>query len=87
MSILKDLSDVNVQLDSNMTLKHTNVLVSICPLITCPTNPPIFLSDIDECANGGACSGGTCINTEGGFECQCPPDWKLSSDGTYCICK
>ena len=44
------------------------------------------ISDKNEC-DLGVCSGGTCINNEGGFLCECPEDYKLSIDGTYCIGK
>ena len=45
----------------------------------------LFISDKDECKAGGACSGGDCINTEGGFECLCPDGRSLSEDGASCV--
>ena len=45
------------------------------------------MTDVDECADSEVCAGGKCVNTDGGFQCECPPDWRLSTDGTYCICK
>lgn len=29
------------------------------------------LLDEDECQGSGICGNGTCLNTEGGFECAC----------------
>lgn len=46
-----------------------------------------YSADVDECADSEVCEGGKCVNTDGGFQCECPPDWRLSTDGTYCICK
>ncbi|KAG8438201.1 hypothetical protein GDO86_008767 [Hymenochirus boettgeri] len=42
----------------------------------------VICTDIDEC-EAAACSG-TCINTEGGFICDCGPGMKLSADRTVC---
>ncbi|KAH3813042.1 hypothetical protein DPMN_141491 [Dreissena polymorpha] len=36
----------------------------------------ISITDIDECLELGICkNGGTCINTQGSFLCNCPPEW------------
>merc|ERR1719445_1422478 len=34
-------------------------------------------NDVDECnsAAGNPCSHGSCINTNGGYDCQCEPGW------------
>ncbi|KAM4723137.1 von Willebrand factor C and EGF domain-containing protein [Rhinophrynus dorsalis] len=42
----------------------------------------VTCTDIDECASS-SCEG-TCINTEGGFVCDCGPGMKLSADRTSC---
>lgn len=43
------------------------------------------LSDIDECSiNNGSCEHG-CINTQGGYECVCPPGQKLHWNKKDCI--
>ncbi|XP_017066756.1 uncharacterized protein LOC108104917 isoform X2 [Drosophila eugracilis] len=40
--------------------------------------------DIDECLkNNGGCSN-RCLNTEGSYECSCPPGYKLESDQKTC---
>ena len=45
--------------------------------------------DIDECKdiNNGTnpCHNGTCKNTEGSYECFCPPGYILDSSGIVCV--
>lgn len=51
-------------------------------LLFCPT-----YSDLDECAtNNGGCDD-VCVNTVGGFECQCrKPGYRLSNrDSRQCV--
>ena len=41
---------------------------------------------VDECVDKeDLCWPGSCQNTAGGFQCSCPTDYMLSSDGTECI--
>lgn len=47
----------------------------------------IFPSDIDECLDRGFCQGGSCENTPGSFQCNCPKGFDVSSDGKFCIGK
>lgn len=47
---------------------------------------PGFFSDIDECErNPLLCRGGTCVNTEGSFQCDCPVGHELSPSHEECI--
>lgn len=52
-------------------------------------NPPHFMSfsaDINECERDPLlCRGGICMNTDGSFECICPPGHELTSEGNTCI--
>jgi hypothetical protein len=42
--------------------------------------------DNNECLmNPNLCSDGTCLNTDGGFICQCPENYVLSPDGKKCV--
>lgn len=49
--------------------------------------------DVDECAEGaagagageGRCAPGVCINTDGGFVCDCDAGYEPSDDGRACI--
>ncbi|KPJ12574.1 Fibulin-7 [Papilio machaon] len=43
--------------------------------------------DINECTNGQAncASVEICVNTEGGYRCECPPNWELDSRRQRCV--
>ncbi|XP_075137946.1 von Willebrand factor C and EGF domain-containing protein [Leptodactylus fuscus] len=43
----------------------------------------VTCTDIDECATS-SCKG-TCLNTEGGYMCDCGPGLKLAADMTTCL--
>jgi hypothetical protein len=45
-----------------------------------------MLTDINECITlPDMCLSGTCENTEGGFICNCPPGFEVTTDGMGCI--
>ena len=47
----------------------------------------IFVADVDECGqHNGGCQY-RCINTQGGYICECPPGQRLHTDGRSCIRK
>ncbi|XP_028171168.1 latent-transforming growth factor beta-binding protein 4-like [Ostrinia furnacalis] len=51
-----------------------------------PHDAPDACEDIDECAERPErCSPGVCINTDGGFACDCDAGFEPSDDGTACI--
>jgi len=43
-----------------------------------------MLIDEDECASGGRCVNGQCINTDGGYRCVCAIGYHLNVDATDC---
>ena len=44
-----------------------------------------FFSDINECETvEGICENGRCVNSEGGFKCECPPGYVVSGAGIKC---
>lgn len=50
-------------------------------------NPSVCVSDIDECSiNNGSCEYG-CVNTQGSYECVCPPGKKLHWNKKDCVGK
>ena len=44
-------------------------------------------TDINECENPHSCQYGTCINTQGSYTCQCPPNYELTPAGNACVGK
>lgn len=47
----------------------------------------VCVSDIDECSiNNGSCEHG-CVNTQGSYECVCPPGKKLHWNKKDCVGK
>lgn len=70
-----------------VTCRHWELLFSSLPL----SNDFIFahrgfFADIDECErNPLLCRGGTCVNTEGSFRCDCPLGHELSPSQEECL--
>lgn len=69
------------------TYRHWSLLFSLLLL----SNDFVFVyhcvfTDIDECErNPLLCRGGTCVNTEGSFQCDCPLGHELSPSREACI--
>lgn len=57
------------------------VVVNVCYILYA-----CMLTDVNECQDsGGICEGGACVNTDGGFICECPDGFVLSQNGMRCI--
>ena len=59
-----------------------------CGPMGCRELPPnsTICEDVDECAKAeDLCLGGTCVNTQGSYECLCQPGSTLDSTGRFCI--
>ncbi|KPI97051.1 Fibrillin-1 [Papilio xuthus] len=42
--------------------------------------------DLDECMlDAELCAGGTCVNTDGSYRCDCPPGLTLDATGNRCV--
>uniref|UniRef100_S4RP11 EGF-like domain-containing protein n=1 Tax=Petromyzon marinus TaxID=7757 RepID=S4RP11_PETMA len=41
-------------------------------------------TDVNECLPGNGNCSHTCVNTEGGWSCQCPEGFVLNKDGLTC---
>lgn len=58
----------------------------ICPDGYQPVGTTEECRDINECQlNSGLCAHGYCVNTEGGFRCDCHPGFEPSPDGKSCL--
>ncbi|MCL4121105.1 UNVERIFIED_CONTAM: hypothetical protein GTU68_033752, partial [Idotea baltica] len=42
-------------------------------------------TDIDECENPDICQYGTCVNQQGTYVCECPPNYELIESGDGCV--
>ena len=41
-----------------------------------------LIADVDECSTGQANCAQTCINTDGGYKCDCQAGYSVNNDGT-----
>ena len=41
--------------------------------------------DINECAMQGICDNGRCVNSQGGFKCECNQGYALDGEGKNCL--
>lgn len=42
-------------------------------------------TDVDECLSATVCAGGHCANTEGSFDCYCPPGTRSTPSKASCV--
>ena len=90
ISTLCYISDVNeCQTEANNCKYQCKNLIGTF-LCTCPdgfrkVGMEDECVDVNECAERpGVCANGRCINTEGGYQCECQPGYVSSPDGTEC---
>ncbi len=42
--------------------------------------------DVNECEERpGLCGNGRCLNTQGGYQCECERGFQLTPEGTQCL--
>ena len=85
-----DPSSVAVTLDIHLPLMVEDVMVGVYTsnscCLQCSMNVlyPFLSVEVNECLdNNGGCDD-TCTNTDGSFECSCPPGFRLASDERTC---
>ncbi|XP_049339341.1 fibrillin-1 isoform X2 [Astyanax mexicanus] len=57
---------------------------ALCYKVGVPYGTGDTPEDIDECKEPGICKNGQCINTDGGFRCECPTGYSLDSSRVNC---
>lgn len=76
--------------DLSVTIKSFSIILKILIVILLKNSKytvELFclLIDIDECQTSGICINGHCINTEGSFQCECPPGLAVGVGGRVCV--
>ena len=84
VSVFSSELETNVHIIETDFILNSNVSYNILKVFTVGECNIFHISaDIDECS-ANICSH-TCVNTEGGFLCSCPPGMMLANDGTTCV--
>lgn len=78
---------VHLKAETHICSQHQQRILLYTQTVTSCSDLCSFLfADIDECQrNPLLCRGGTCINTEGSFRCDCPPGHQMAPNISACV--